>query len=155
MSDASRIHNKNHYDKDNSSFTLSRLFISALKSALVSLALSLFLAAALSASAKLSSNPLSLVLPLSMLSLYASSFLSGFLCMRKMREGALLCGLFSGGMLMLFYMFISFFIPSELSSGRSFWLSLALRALMILFSFFGAHAGRQRGTRKIKRKSRR
>ena len=152
MSDASRTHNKNHYDKESFSFTFSRLFLSALKSAIASLAISLLLAAVLSAAANLSSDPLALVPPLSMLSLYAASFLSGLLCVRKMREGALLCGLFSGGMLMLFYTFISFFMPSELSSGRSFWLSLTLRALIIIFSFLGAHAGRQR---KIKRKMRR
>ena len=148
MSDASSKNNKKLHDKE--SFSLAGLFISALKSALISLAISLILAAILSGAATLSSDPLSLVFPMSLLSLYISSFLSGFLCMRKMREGTLLCGLFSGGIFMLLYMSVSLFLPSELSSGRSFVLTLFLRSLMVLFAFLGAHAGRQKSSRKRK-----
>lgn len=148
MSDSRRENNKTHHDKE--SFGLAGLFISALKSAFVALATSLILAAILSGAATLSSDPLSLVFPMSLLSLYISSFLAGFLCMRKMHEGTLLCGLFSGGIFMLLYMSVSLFLPSELSSGRSFWLTLILRSLMVLFAFLGAHAGRHKNARKRK-----
>ena len=151
MPDARRENNKKHYDKE--SFGFAGLFLSALKSALISLAISLLLAALLSGAANLSSDPLTLVFPMSLLSLYISSFLSGFLCMRKMHEGVLLCGIFSGGIFMLLYMFISLFLPNELSSSHSLPISLLLRLLMIVFSLFGAYAARSRGKkrRKIKR----
>ena len=149
MSDASRRNNKKYHDKE--SFGLASLFVCAIKSALIALGISLVLAAALSAASTLSSDPLSLVFPMSLAALYISSFLSGFLCMRKMREGTLLCGLFSGGIFMLIYMFISLFFPSEMSQGYSFLISLLLHSLIILFSLFGAHAGRHKKTRKRKR----
>ena len=73
--------------------------------------------------------------------------------MRKMGEGALLSGLFSGGIFMLIYMFIGLFFPSEASAGHSFAISLLLHSLIVVFSILGAYAGRNRRSRKRKIKN--
>ena len=151
MSGTRRENHKKHQDKEN--LGIAGLFLSAFKSAVLSLVISLVLAIALSSLTLLSSDPLSLVFPTSLAALYACSFLSGFLCVRKMHEGALICGLFSGGIFMLIYMFITLFFPREMSAGYSFGVSVLLHLLIIVFSIVGAYAGRHRGVkrRKIKR----
>ena len=114
------------------------LFISALKSALIALFCSIMLSALLSAILLLSPDPLSLAFPSSLASLYLSAFISGSLCMKKQRNSTLLCGLFSGGLLMLLFAFISLFLPSDLSVSYSPMISILLHTLIIVFAFFGA-----------------
>ena len=151
MSDTKRENKKSHYDKEGGG--LATLFVSALRSAVLSLIISILLAAILSAAATFSSDPMSLVFPMSLAALYISAFLAGIFCMRKVREGALLSGLFSGGLFMLTYMFISLFFENEASAEYSFPISLLLHSLIILFSTLGSFAARKRATkrRKIKR----
>ena len=151
MSDTRHENKKSHYD--NGGGSISALFVSALKSALLALLISVVLAAALCAAATLSEDPMSLIFPMSLAALYISAFLSGLFCMRKMGEGALLLGIFSGGLFMLTYMFISLFLPNEMSASRPFFTVLILRSLIIVFSILGAYAGRGRRSqkRKIKR----
>ena len=146
MSDARRENNKGHYDKESTS--IARLFVSSLKSALLALAISFLLAALLCGAAALSADPMTLIFPMSMAALYISSFLSGFFCMRKMGEGALLSGLFSGGLFMLMNMFITLFFKAEMSASHPFAISLLLHSLIIVFSILGAFAGRHRSSKK-------
>ena len=151
MSDTRHENKKSHYD--NGGGSISSLFISALKSALVALLISVVLAAALCAAATLSEDPMSLIFSMSLATLYFSAFLSGLFCMRKMGKGSLLSGLFSGGLFMLMYMFISLFLPNEMSASRPFFTALILRSLIVVFSILGAYAGR--GGRSRKRKIKR
>ena len=134
--------------KDN--FSLSRLFISATKSALLALITSVILSAILCGIAFATPDPLSLVFPLSLVARYSACFVSGLLCMKKIRKSPLLCGILSGGLLMLFYAFITLFLNDELSSPLSLPLSLALHSLVIIFSILGAYAGRHRASRRKK-----
>ena len=128
------------------------IFMSALKSALISLVLSTILSITASALLLFYADPTSLVLPLSLAVLYLSSFAAGYICIKKVNEGALLCGITSGAMLWLFYSFLTLFFPAEISSERGFVTSLLLHSLIILFSVFGAYAARHRSSRKRKLK---
>ncbi|MBR2387834.1 MAG: hypothetical protein IKB02_03590 [Clostridia bacterium] len=115
---------------------------SSIKSSLISLALSLVLS--LLASAVLLSLPdaTAIVFPVSAVILYLSSFICGFLSMRGTKEGWLASGAFSGGMLLIYGVFISLFLPDTFSSGRPFLLSVGLRLLIIVFSLFGSYTAK-------------
>ena len=134
--------------KDN--LSLSALFISAIKSALSALVISVLLLAILCGVAFATPDPLSLVFPLSLAARYSACFISGFLCMKKIRKSPLLCGILSGGLLTLFYAFITLFLNDELSPSLSLPLSIALHSLVIIFSILGAYAGRYRTGRRRK-----
>ena len=131
----------------------SGILSSAFKSALIALLTSLFLALIVSAIALRVKDPIEAVTPMSLAVLYICSFLSGFLCMKKLREGTLLCGALSGAIFMMLYISISLFLPKDFSSSRSFGISFLLHALMILFSICGAYIAKKGlGKRKKKRK---
>ena len=131
----------------------SGILSSAFKSALIALLTSLFLALIVSAIALRAKDPIEAVTPMSLAVLYICSFLSGFLCMKKLREGTLLCGALSGAIFMMLYISISLFLPKDFSSSRSFGISFLLHALMILFSICGAYIAKKGlGKRKKKRK---
>ena len=134
--------------KDN--LSLSALFISATKSAFYALIISVLLLALLCGVAFATPDPLSLAFPLSLVARYSACFVSGLLCMKKIRKSPLLCGILSGGLLMLFYAFITLFLNDELSSPLSLPLSIALHSLVIIFAILGAYAGRHRTGRRRK-----
>ena len=138
---------------DNDSLDLKSLFSSAFKSMLISFAISVVLAFGLCAIAFMTSDPMAYALPLSMASLYIPSFFAGFLCSRFKGSSALICGLLSGGMFMLLYMFLSLFLPREMSANYTFFTSAILHLLIAVFSVFGAYIGlcRPKKKRRIRR----
>ena len=150
MSNEKHRNNKVHDERTKG---FSGIFLSAAKSALIALIISLILSVAISTALLFYTDPTSLVFPLSLAVLYLSSFFAGFLCMRRVGEGALICGIISGAILVLFYMFLSLLFPAESSSHHTIPLSFVLRALIVLFSVFGAYAARHKTSkkRKIKR----
>ena len=131
----------------------SGILSSAFKSALIALLTSLFLALIVSAIVMKIKDPIEAVLPISLAVLYICSFLSGFLCIKKLREGTILCGALSGAIFMLLHILISLFLPKDFSFSRSFGLSFLLHVLIILFSICGAYIAKKGlGKRKKKRK---
>ncbi len=148
MPRAKQNHKKTHKEAENDGFSL--LFLNSFKCAAIALAISLGLCALLAAAMLMLSDPLGLITPLALCALYISSFLSGFLCMKKTREGTLLCGVLSGSIFMLFYMLISLFMPPELSSKHSFLTSLLLHALILVFSVIGAYTAKHSSGKKRK-----
>ncbi len=147
---------KKNYSKlsDNSEFGLASLLKSSLHGAIFALGLSVVLAFISCAIAFANKDPDALVFPLSMASLYISAFLGGLFSARKKEAPRLICGLCSGGVFMLAYMFISLFFPSQMSAGYSFVISLLLHSLIIVFSILGAMSYRKKNTHKRKRSSR-
>ena len=120
------------------------ILLAALKSALIAYLVAILLCLLASVVTIRLANPTATVLPISMLILYLSSFLAGFLCIRYLKEKALLSALLSSAMLICFNFIASLMLPDKTSFAPSFILSLALHSLMIVFAFLGAQAGRQK-----------
>ena len=139
------------HDND-SQFNFKNTLKHSLVSALIALAISIGLALLFSAAAMLYKDPAALTGAFSLASVYISAFLSGFITTRRHRSMGAVCGIFSGGTLMLFYMILSVFASKELSSPRSFGLSLLLHTLTVLFAVLGAMAGEKQVSRKRRRK---
>lgn len=137
--------------ENDSQFNFSVTLKSSLIGALISLAVSAGLALLFSAVAMLYNDPASLTGAFALAAVYISAFLSGFIPTRRRRCTGAVRGIFSGGILMLFYMILSVFASKELSSPHSFGISLLLHTLMILFSVLGAVAGAKRPARKHRR----
>lgn len=131
---------------------IPRLILTATKSALLSLFFSFLLAALISALALNSADPLSIIRPAALAVLYLSSFSSGFVCMKRVRESAIVCGTLSGAVLMLTFLLVSLLLPDSLSSPHPFALSLFLHSLIILFSILGSYTAKNGLSKRRKRK---
>lgn len=131
---------------------IPRLILTATKSALLSLFFSFLLAALISALALNSADPLSIIRPAALAVLYLSSFSSGFVCMKRVRESAIVCGTLSGAVLMLTFLLVSLLLPDSLSSPPPFALSLFLHSLIILFSILGSYTAKNGLSKRRKRK---
>ncbi len=143
---------RKHQEHSEDSLSFGTLFSASLKGASLSLVLSVILSLAFCLIAYLTSDPTSLITPLSLLSLYISSFSSGLISVRACGHSSLICGLISGGIFMALLIFISFFFPSQLSSDHSFGISFLLHALVVVFSVFGGYAGQKKPKRAHKPK---
>lgn len=138
--------NRPHRSKESSDATLSSMLRSSLKGAAIGLALSAILAFVICAAIIGLDDPDSLVFPLSLAALYVSAFVAGTMATRINRGGSLVCGLLSGGIFMLSYIFVSLFFPSELSAKYGFLASLLFHALIIVFSVLGGYAATAKRT---------
>ena len=147
MADTKRKNSKKSTDTSST----AHLVRSSARGALIGILVSVVLAIISCVIAFYSKDPDSLLTPLSMLSLYVPAFIAGVVAIRKKGDSSLLCGLLSGVIFMLFYMLVSLFFSPEDSSGYSLLLSLALHALIVLFSVLGSYAGK-RHTKKRKRR---
>ena len=128
------------------------ILFSALKSALIAYFIALFLCLLAAALTLRLQDPTATVLPISMIILYLSSFLAGFFCMRILKEKALLAALTSGGMLICLHLVSSLLLPQRDAFFPSFAISAALHALMIVFAFLGARAGKPKAKKRRSKK---
>lgn len=144
-----KIHKmKKHISQKNSSeCSTSGLMKAVAISLAVSVALCFALALVFSAAALSYKDPDSLCTPFAIFSLYISSFVCGLICKKRCNDSSGLCGIICGGTLLMLFVLISFFIPSELATPRPFIISLLLHLLIIVFSLLGAIAGNRRKTK--------
>ena len=112
--------------------------LSGVLSALVAGIVLIFIAAAVCYA---SSDPDTFTSPLSLAALYLSAIIAGLISVRKNGGSALLCGILAGIFLTVFYVFISFFFETSDNITSSLPASLGLRALITVFSIFGAFLG--------------
>ena len=86
-------------------------------------------------------DPDALIPPVAFAVLYLSSMVAGFAAVRKNRSSALLCGGFSGTLMMLLFLFCSIFLKGNAFYSFNFPLSLLLRFLMIVAAILGGYIG--------------
>ncbi|MBQ9087025.1 MAG: hypothetical protein IJY47_07560 [Clostridia bacterium] len=94
-------------------------------------------------------NPHSLMVPVSIAILYLAALVSGFGAAAAHRTAPLLCGLISGGGMLLLFGIVSLLIPGE--GGISSSLSFALRCLALPMACVGAYLAHRRGSRPRRR----
>lgn len=97
-----------------------------------------------------SEDPLTMILPFGLGTLYLSALLGGIVTIRLHGEKALLCGTLCGLLLFVLFWIISLFFQGEASFSVP--LSLLLRILSIVFSIIGAFLGQKRVKRRPHRK---
>jgi len=114
---------------------------SSLKGLLISLVIGLVLVFAAAAVCYSNDDPDKLTIPLSLAALYMSALVAGFTAVRKNGGSALLCGILSGLFLSAFYIILSLIFKGSHAITSSFPASLGLRALITVFSIFGAFLG--------------
>ncbi|MBR3686428.1 MAG: TIGR04086 family membrane protein [Clostridia bacterium] len=101
----------------------------------------LILISALSAAALASPDPSGLITPLSLIALFPSAFIGGFVTAKKVKDAPALCGIICGGFATACAMLLSIVLKGLSSSSFELWQSLLLHALVIVFSVLGALAG--------------
>ncbi|MBQ2999651.1 MAG: TIGR04086 family membrane protein [Clostridia bacterium] len=97
-----------------------------------------------------SDDPLKLILPIGLVTLYLSALLGGIVTVRRNGKKALLSGALCGLFLFLFFLGSSLFFRGE--GAFSFLVTLLFRLLTIFFSILGAFLGQKRATRRPHRK---
>ena len=97
-----------------------------------------------------SNDPLKLILPIGLGTLYLSALIGGIVTVRKHGKKALLCGGLCGLFLFVFFFGTSLFFRGE--GSFSFLVTLLLRLLTILFSILGAFLGQKRSNHRPPRK---
>lgn len=85
----------------------------------------------------LSENPASLTGPVGLIALYLAAAIGGWLAARLHKSAFLLCGLLCGGLLTVFFWFLTLFFGNAVQS-FSFPLALLLRALTAGAAVLGA-----------------
>ncbi len=101
----------------------------------------------------LSDDPAALTLPVGLIALYLAAAMGGMITARLHKENALLCGLLCGGLITVFFWFLTIFFPHA-SPVLSFPLTLFFRFLTIGSSVLGSTIGlkKQHSRRHKKRK---
>ena len=120
---------------------IKKVLISSLIGLGVNLVCGILLVTISAAIALFYNDPLSLMIPLSLLSLLVSNFLGGFSSSKIAKEAPFVCGLVCAamwGVLSLIVSLALFFAPS---SGYSLLQSLLLHAISAVFSVLGALCG--------------
>ena len=135
----------------------SPLFTAVLKASvwgiLATFVSGLILISALSAVALANPDPSGLITPLSLLALFPSFFIGGFVTVKRVKDAPALCGVICGGFSAVCAMLIAMVLKVLTSSGFELWQSLLLHAAAVIFSVLGALAGNVK--RVAKRKKRR
>ena len=101
----------------------------------------IILISALSAAALASADPSSLITPLSLLALFPSAFIGGFVTAKKVKEAPVLCGIICGGFFAVCAMLLSILLKALTASGFELWQSLLLHTAVVVFAVLGALAG--------------
>ena len=101
-----------------------------------------------------SSDPLHLIAPLSMLALFPSAFLGGFVCSKRVEGSPLACGAVTAAMWTVVSLILSLCLFNTPSADYELWQSIILHLSSILFCIFGAFAGKYK-PRRNPRKQRR
>ena len=123
---------------DRTSNTPHSIFTSSLKGYATGLLLSFVLALIFSGISLSANDPDRLILPLSLVSVYLSSFTAGFVSQRIHRENKLICGTVSGILFATTYMLISLFFSNDGYQSLGFVPSSLLRLACIASSVLGA-----------------
>ncbi len=127
-----------------------------LKNSLLGCGIALLSAAALlfvsSAICYMSKDPHSLVFPLGLLTLYLSALIGGIAAVRLNKSDAFICGSVCGGLLALFFLFLTVFFPDADSSKFPLPVVLVLRILTVFFCILGAWLGMKRKIRPRRRR---
>lgn len=89
-----------------------------------------------------SEDPLSRILPISLITLYLSSLIGGLVTRKLHGKASLLSGLCCGILLAVFFLLLSLFFPD--SQTFSFPLALFLRSMILVFSILGGYLGSPR-----------
>ena len=134
----------------------SPLFTTVLKCSLWGLLVTfisgIILISVLSAAALASPDPLDLITPLSLVALFPSAFVGGFVTAKKVKDAPVMCGIICGGFATVCAMLLSVVLKDLSSSGFELWQSLLLHALVIVFSVLGALAGNVKRVKRGKRR---
>ncbi len=88
-----------------------------------------------------SANPHKIILPTGLAILYLCAIIGGFISARHHQCAPLPCGALCGALLLLVFLFVSFFLDEKNGHEFSLILSLLLRALIPFFSILGARIG--------------
>ena len=146
--------NKKKHKRREADSSSSSLLRSSLKGGSIGLILSLILAVIISVSLLCVPDPDIFIFPLSLVALYMSAFVAGFIATKKNSGSALVSGLLSGGIFMIAYMLVSLFFPAELSAKYGILAALFFRALIIVFAILGGYAAisKPKKTHKPKRR---
>lgn len=114
--------------------------LSALLKGLIAAAICAILMILLSAAVVYSTpDPGSLTLPAALVSLYICAFVGGFTASLAF-DGDMLCGVLCGGAIFTVIVLLSLLLPGGASSSIGMGASIALHAVCVLFSLFGALA---------------
>ena len=100
-----------------------------------------------------SDDPLSMIAPLSLLALFPSNFLGGFISTKKADCSPLACGAICAAMWMLLSLVVALCLPYP-SSDHALWQSIILHAASVLFCVLGAFAGGYKPRRDTRKKRR-
>lgn len=99
-------------------------------------------------------DPLSLIAPLSLLALFPSNFLGGFVSTKRTGESPLACGIVTAAIWGVISLIVSLCMYNVQPSGYALWQGLMLHAVSALFCILGAFAGNYKPRRNPKRNRR-
>ena len=102
-----------------------------------------------------SADPHSLMIPISLIALYLSAMIGGWITVRLHKKAPLPCGTLCGAMMLFLLVLLSLFFDKKEGGGFSLGISLLLRALVPFFSILGARLGWKRSSRGRRAKGKR
>ncbi len=120
---------------------ISWIILSAIKGCGLGLLISVVMSFLLCGIAFMNTDPDALLTPFAFIALYVPAFFAGLISERSAGAQKLTCGLISGTLFMIAYMFISLFFSENSFSPYPFIVSLLLHVLTVIFSVLGAFAG--------------
>lgn len=140
---------RNHESSDP---TVSRLIKSIAIGFASSMALAVALSFIFSAISMSFKDPNRLIVGGSLAALFISAFFGGFITAKVNSSSALLCGLITGALLLVFILFCSFIFKSE-KSATGIINILAYRISVPVFSIIGAYSGLIKPKKRLHRKN--
>lgn len=96
-------------------------------------------------------DPLSLIMPLALLSLLVSNFFGGFTSSKIAKDAPFICGLITAGAWCVLSLLVSLCLWFAPASGYALWQSLLLHAISAVFSVLGALTGSYKPKKNPKR----
>lgn len=109
--------------------------------AAISVAFTILLVFIMAAILYRTADPASYVVPAAFSVLYISALVGGFFASKTNGGSALLCGLFTGAILLALMFIISLLVSNELSSDYGIIENISLRAVLIVCAILGAFIG--------------
>ena len=132
---------------------IKTLFISSLIGVATGVGLGLIILLIVCFIALSSSDPLSIISPLSLLALFPSNFIAGFISTKRTGQSPLACGLVASALWGAASLILSA-LPFFSSSNLALWQSLILHLASTVFSILGAFAGAYKPQRDMRRHKR-
>ena len=135
--------------------TLIKTLKASLWGLVITVAVSFLLLLIGTAVAYSTSDPSSLIDPISYVSLYMASFFGGFACAKLNRRAPYLSSAMTSGAFILLGVLVSLIVPYSEHSLDSAWVGLTLRLLTLLVFFIGTLIGLKQGGAPKKRPQKR